>query len=121
VVAAGGEFDEEGYLREDSRSVRIKLQRRLRGADALEVVNRLRKRALADGYSNLRVKFKRDAGNTRTVDVPTIREDAGDVRYVRYERVSGFERAMEQSVGEIRADMIEKMLRLLDSVRAGQQ
>jgi hypothetical protein len=113
-----GDFDEEGYLQEESRTVRLRARARLRGVDALRVINRVRGRAHAEGYSSLRVRFKRDVGNTRTVDVPTIREDAGDVRYVRYERVADFERPMEQSVSDFRDDMIEKMLTLLRPIRA---
>jgi hypothetical protein len=119
MVLDGGEFDEEGLLKEERRLVRCKVQPRLRGEDALDLINRLRGRGHASGYSGLKVRFKRDAGNTRTVDVPTIREDAGDVQYVRYERVSGFDQPMEQSISDIRSDMLSKMLTLLYVNAAG--
>jgi hypothetical protein len=113
---APGEFDEEGVTEEQKRTIALKVRGNLVGDAAVAVLNQIRSRALEHGYTNMRVRF-RGPNRVRTVDVPTAREDAGDVLYVRYEHLGPFERPMQQSTDRLRDDMIEELMTLLESVR----
>lgn len=118
--AQANEFDEEGYVSEESRTVRIKVEQKLSADAALDLLNRVRSRAVEKGYAVMRVKVKPDQGKERTVPVPTAREDAGDVAYVRYERMDGFEQPLKQSVSDLQDTIVEKMRQLLETVRREQ-
>ncbi len=113
-----GEFDEEGFLEEKTRVVTIAAKRRLSGMEALNLINRVKERAAAAGYTSMRVKFKRPEGPQKSIEVGTAREDAGDALSVKsvFLRV---EDPLLQCSPAIRQDVVDKMKNMLLAARDG--
>jgi len=63
------DFDENAYVVEVSRSVKLRPSRLLRGGGAMDTLNMLARRGHAANYSDLRIRVKTDEGQERTVDV----------------------------------------------------
>lgn len=111
------EFDEPGAFKEISRHVEIKASRPFVGNEALGLINRMKERASAGGYNDMRVKFKRPEGKQRSILMGTAREDAGDALFTKCELIS-VEEPLPQCLEEIRDDVVAKMTTLLLESRA---
>jgi hypothetical protein len=108
------EFDEDGYTKEKSRIIEIKLSDKFNGDDAHKIINLMKKRGFKNGYELMKVKFKNE--KTRTINVETRVEDAFDVLYTRQEKLS-FDKLLEQCVISIDLDIKEKMTNYMKIVR----
>ena len=114
--ADGGEFDEEGLLKEERRSVLIDVERRLSGRDAVEVLNRLKGQAQNQGFTNMKVTWNRNEGRQKSRDFGTAREDVSDVLTIGTTHTR-YEEAREQCEVTVREDVRERLTEIIKSQR----
>lgn len=112
----GGEFDREGFTEEVSRAIQIKPPRPIFGEDALGVVNWVKEKAQRAGYSDMKVRFKRNEGKQRSILVGTQREDAGDVLYSKCEKIITNTR-LRQCAEQIVPEMANAMKTMMNVAR----
>ncbi|CAA7614670.1 hypothetical protein MTBLM5_140007 [Magnetospirillum sp. LM-5] len=110
------DYDEFGYTKEVTRTLRLTVKQSL-GERALEVIGAVTRRAKQDNFDGVKIRFKRAEGTDRTISVAAGREDVGDVLYTRYEMIDGFIEPMKQATDTLRADMLKKMLALMEEMR----
>jgi hypothetical protein len=103
-------------MEEISRNIQIKVSRPYRGGEALGIINRVKERAQASGYTNMRVKFKRPEGKQRSILMGTAREDAGDAVFTRCELIR-VDQPLPQCLETIRDDVAQRITTLLLEAR----
>jgi len=94
------DFDENAYVVEMSRSIKLRPSRTLRGGGAMQTLNLLARRGHDRDFSDLRIRVKTDEGQERTVDVDIRQLDANNgiaAHYTRHEHIH-LETAMPQCV-----------------------
>lgn len=116
VVADGGEFDEEGLLREERRTIKIDVEKRLTGDDAVEAINRLTGKARNLGYGNMRVTWRRDEGRQKSRDFGTHREDVSDLLTLGTTHLV-YDEERAQCEEKVREDVACKLIDILKEQR----
>ncbi|WP_040612739.1 hypothetical protein [Oceanicaulis sp. HTCC2633] len=116
VGVAGSEYDEEGLLKEERRAIKLDVEKKLPTEGAIELINRVTGKARNNGFSNMRVTWRRDEGKQKSRAFGTHREDVSDVltlgtSHMRYDALR------EQCEQEIRADVVENLKEVLLSQR----
>lgn len=113
------EYDELGFTQERVKSIQLTIRQdlgQLTRDVAMRVVNSVTRKARADGYDSVKVRFKKMEGRQRSILVGTVWEDAGDALYTRCEMVDGFIIGLKQSEARIRTDLIGKMISIMRGI-----
>lgn len=79
------ELDEEPFLDKTTQTVRVKATPKTKGQPAVDFINKVKNLGKEKGYQDMRIVFKKDEGNQRSVRLSTLREDAGDALFGRME------------------------------------
>jgi hypothetical protein len=82
------ELDEDPFLDKVTTTVRIKAVSKASGQAAIDFINRAKEIGNEKGYPDMRVVFKKQEGNQRSIRFSTLREDAGDAVFGRMELVN---------------------------------
>lgn len=114
------DYDEEGFTREETQTVRLSVSRDLAGR-VMDAVRAVHSKAKNDGYDSVRVRFKKIEGKQRSVLVGTAYEDAGDAMYGRCELLNEFALPLDQSCTTLREDVLRKMMALILQERRTRQ
>lgn len=109
------DFDEPTYTTDISYSVKINCVKSS-GNVAMQFLARLKEKAKAQDYSEMRVRYKRKEGKQQTVPVSTAREDALDAVFSKMELIK-VDESLPQCSPKIRADVLLKMTSLLLDTR----
>lgn len=113
----GGGLDDEDYVKVDSFIVKLKVERRFSGDEAVSLINKINKKAKESDYAEMVVKYKRKEGKSASVPISTAREDAGDALFSKFEIVK-VTNPLPQCVQEIQEEIAEKMRLLLIAARS---
>jgi len=81
------ELDEDPILDKVTSTVKIKATAKSKGQGAVDFINRAKEIGREKGFPDMRVVFKKQEGNQRSVRFSTLREDAGDAVFGRMELV----------------------------------
>jgi hypothetical protein len=82
------ELDEDPFLDRVTTTVKIKAVSKANGQGAVDFINRAKELGSEKGYPDIRVVFKKQEGNQRSIRFSTLREDAGDAVFGRMELVN---------------------------------
>jgi len=110
------DFDEPGFVKVDSYTMKLKLKRKLEGDEALSLIDRVRRKAKASDYQDMVVRYERNEGKGKTFNMSTAREDAADALYSKFEIITVTD-ALPQCLPEIREEFATKMIKLLVQAR----
>ena len=113
-------FDEQGYTREISRHIKLRLSRAYLGEAALGVIEQVRIKALQEGYNELRVRYKRYEGKQVTAPIDDVRENASDKLFARLE-LARFQNPLSQCLEQLEVAMVNKMSTFIIEERNQQQ
>jgi hypothetical protein len=102
-----GAFDEDGVLEEVERRIIIKVKAKVRGKDAIKLLDRVREKAKDQNYANMKVTYK-GQGAQRSQGFGTVREDIGDVMTLAVTDVT-VQEPRSQCEPEIRDDVVAKL------------
>ncbi|HEY4344422.1 MAG TPA: hypothetical protein VGN05_08745 [Parvibaculum sp.] len=106
------EFDEEGHLVTKSRRLVLNVEKGLDRATALELLNRVRRKARKSGFSEMLVRYNRNEGRQKSIKFGTAREDAGDALVMRSD-VINVEDPLLQCEDKLRNEVVGQMTELL--------
>ncbi|MBU1564261.1 MAG: hypothetical protein KJ630_01370 [Proteobacteria bacterium] len=109
-------LDEEGFVKVESYSAKLKVARKFSGDEAVSVINRVKIRARKTNFTEMLIKYERKEGKAKSVPISTAREDAGDAMFSKFEVVDVGE-SLPQCLSEIRAELASKMTMLLVAAR----
>ena len=82
------ELDEEPFLDKTTQTVKVKATPKTSGKLAVDFINKVKDVGKEKGYHDMRVVFKKDEGNQRSVKLSTFREDAGEALFGRMELIT---------------------------------
>ncbi len=102
------EFDEDPYLDKVTTTVKIKAAAKSNGQGAVDFINRAKDIGREKGFPDMRVVFKKQQGNQRSVRFSTLREDAGDAVFGRMEIVET-DYDLAQCTAKIDKEFLAKM------------
>lgn len=106
----GDGFDEDAGVRVESRTLKLVVDQGGIGEQAVDLLNRVRGRARALGYPNMRVRWTH--GKQKTTEFGTAREDAGDVLVFRTTEVRS-DVPLPQCESEIRSTSAARLIEIL--------
>lgn len=105
----GKKFDEEDAFTEVERSITLKVH----GVDGiLDKLERLRKKARDEGYPNLKLRYRKDAGKQKTALIGTTKGDLADALLGRTERIKADE-VLAQCSDDICESIAKNMVELV--------
>lgn len=102
------ELDEDPYLDKVTATVKIKAVAKSSGQGAVDFINRTKEVGQSKGYTDMRVVFKKQEGNQRSVRLSTLREDAGEAVFGRMEVVTT-DYDLAQCIAKIDVKFLAKM------------
>lgn len=82
------ELDEEPFLDKATQIVKVKATPKTTGKPAVDFINKVKDLGKEKGYQDMRVVFKKEEGNQRSVRLSTFREDAGEALFGRMELIT---------------------------------
>jgi len=105
------EFDEDGYYTESSRHIKLQ-PAQTPGDRIMDILNRVRKKARQDGYTDMKIRYKRPQGKTKTAAMGSTINDLQDALIVRDEPIRSDEQ-LTQCSEKIVSNFADKMVKLL--------
>lgn len=110
IPSGESEFDEDGYFHESTRTVKISVLQQKRGL--IHRLNILKNKAKEQGYSNLKIRYKKPQGKRRTVVMGTDIEDLSSAAVIRTELVKSHV-PLEQCEDKINGKFVDEIVKLL--------
>lgn len=101
------DFDEEGILEEEKSILRLKVKRDDED-NRIGLLNRIKRRANEQGYTEMRLRYSNSSRRSKTVDFGTAREDVADVLTVNSSEVK-LRISRQQRETEIRDDVVDRL------------
>jgi len=108
-------FDEEGILEEDRRTIVLKVKKNMKDK-AVDLINRVRKKARDEGYTDMKVAYSPEEGRQTSAKFGTAREDVGDVLTIKVSEILLGQPRL-QCETDLRDDVVTKLAELAVSNR----